>query len=145
MSHVSVIPMAKTGGDELSSINVVWIKGSFHLFSPLAAGEILLPFSRSSLETDSGNLGWINVEGQLERVISAAVMGLGSETSAVAMGLGSETLEGLLAGYSVLAPSPFLESQSETPLAFPISGEQSPPSCSPEVAIKKRLDGQFRS
>ena len=35
------------------------MNGSFHLLSPLAAGEMLLPFSRSSLHTDSGNCGGV--------------------------------------------------------------------------------------
>ena len=48
--------MARTGGDDWSFIRLVWIKGNFHLLSPPAAGEILLPFSKSRLESDSGEV-----------------------------------------------------------------------------------------
>ena len=92
----------------LSSSKVVWINGSFHLLSPAAAGDILLPFKRRSRETDSGKLHWALT------VLSAC--GVAAGVAAV-----GEVVSGTWAvleqvGSLILALSPFPESSTEIPL-----------------------------
>ena len=136
-SHVSVMHMAKTGGSDWLLSRVVWIKGNFHLLSPPAAGEMLLPFSTSRLESDSGEAR------------SVLVGLLSYEETAVGEFAALGTLDvsevWMLVVSFASAPSLFPVSLTGTPPVSLTCGRKSPPSCFPGIALKNCLVDQLHS
>ena len=117
MNHVSVIPMANTGGDDLSFITVSCRKGNFQRLSLPAAGDTLLPFNRSNLEIDSGNCSR-GIVGELSRRMTSAV----TVESAMA-GAGTWGVEVLMVGVSSAVPLlSVLVSTLETPAVCWLAG-----------------------
>ena len=94
---------------------------------------MLLPFSKSSRETESGNRG----------TVVGAALGLsgsgGVSSVEPEMGAGTGALLELGVDLSVfaVAPSPMRGLILEFLSFCRLDGEQSPPSCSPDTAIKK--------